>query len=45
MGQWGSFHRAMAGQSGVDILLYYYGPAEVVVPQLEPRAYIPLVLR
>jgi len=28
MGQWGSYDRALMGESGAEILYYYYGPAE-----------------
>jgi hypothetical protein len=49
MGQWGSYDLARAGYSAQQILLYYYKLADFNLTaldlHLEPRAYIPLILR
>lgn len=43
MGQYGSYYRALAGETGDQILLYYYAPAVIDRPQLVPQFYLPLL--
>jgi hypothetical protein len=43
MGQWGSYERARAGETGTQILLHYYAPAIVMGERYNYHVYIPAV--
>jgi hypothetical protein len=44
MGQNDSYDRALAGESAVQILQYYYGPISITRPTLTPQSYLPVIV-